>query len=129
VIPVVWVSWSMAFRYISESRLDVYCGIIYVLLTYGGFSFCYFNVLNASETSLHVHIMTELLIEGSISVEDLSRNYGAEDMIDTRIERMIALGQLSESGGYFVVNRRTLVVVGRVINNWRRILRLPLSPR
>jgi hypothetical protein len=128
LIAVTWVSWSTALRYVCESRLDVFCGITYVLLTYGGFSWCYFNVLNASETSLHVHIMTSLLIEGGVSAKELSRKYSAKDMIESRIERMIALGQLMERDGCFVLRSRTLVVVGRVINGWRKILRLRLSP-
>src|SRR6266496_1717221 len=74
IVPVLWLSWSLALREISSAPLDILCGITYVLLTYGGFSFCYFHVLNASETSLHVHIMMRLLIEGGISGKELSRS-------------------------------------------------------
>src|SRR3954468_19837483 len=66
IVPVLWLSWNLALRETCVGPMSVFCGITYVLLTYGGFSFCYFQVLNASETSLHVHIMMKLLIEGGI---------------------------------------------------------------
>jgi hypothetical protein len=38
------------------------------------------------------------------------------------------LGQLEEKGGRYFLCNKSLIVVGRTINIWRRILGLPLSP-
>jgi hypothetical protein len=128
-VPVAWLSWVIAFEKSSSGELGVFCGICYVLLTYNALAFCYLNFLNASETSLHVHILMTLLLEGSIPFDDLTKRYGAREMIGARIERMIAFGQIKEVDGFFVLTGRAhLVTVGKLINQWRRVLRLPLSP-
>ena len=127
-LPVLWIGWSFALKELCRTPLDVFYGLLYLLVTYNGFGFCYFHLLNASETSLHLHIMMTLLVEGDIRSEDLAARYGAEDMIGARIQRMIALDQLKERDGYFILNSRGLILVGRIINIWRRILGLPLNP-
>jgi len=126
-VPMVWAAWKLVLERVCTGPAEIVAGILYVMLTYNAFGFCYFHVLNASETSLHVHIMMELL-KGNMPSDSLSKKYSAKDMITTRIERMIALGQLTEHDGHFVLHRGTLIIVGRVINFWRRILDLPLTP-
>lgn len=103
-------------------------GLIYVLLVYNSAALCYLLVLNVSETSLHVHIIMELLLAGKLAAAELSKRYNAKHMIDARIDRMIALGQLTERNGRYVLRSRSLVVVGGIINMLRRLLSLPLSP-
>lgn len=129
-VPVLWLAWEWAPRDLSAAALDLVCGACYILLTYNALAFCYFNVLNASETSLHVHILMTLLIEGSIPSKELTERYNAHHMISARIERMIAFGQLRELDGRFVLSGQAhLVTIGRLINLWRKILGLPLSPQ
>jgi len=99
-----------------------------VLIAYNGFGFCYFHVLNASETSLSVHIIMELLVEGKFTSGELTRRYSATQMIATRIERMITLGQLREKDGYFVSSNSTLVIAGKLMNLCRTTLGMPLIP-
>jgi hypothetical protein len=77
---------------------------------------------------LHVNILMRLLVGGEMRPEELARIYGVKDMISARIDRMIALGQLEEKGGRYFLCNKSLIVVGRTINIWRRILGLPLSP-
>jgi hypothetical protein len=127
-VPAVWLAWEFARKAGSGNAFDIVCAIAYVLLTYNGFGFCYFHFFNATETSLHVHIMMEILAAGSIPSEKLTRRYSAKEMIGVRIERMIALGQLQERDGYFVLNDRTLLLVGKIFDAWRRVLRMSLSP-
>jgi hypothetical protein len=127
-IPVAWAAWEWVLRDLARSPGEVICGLCYVLITYNGFGFCYFHVLNASETSLSVHIIMELLVEGEFAPDELERRYSATHMIATRIERMITLGQLKDKDGYFVSSNHTLVIAGKLMNMWRTALGLPVTP-
>jgi hypothetical protein len=127
-IPVAWIAWEAFLKTLSGNLPEVLSGFTYVLATYNACSFCYLNALNMSETSLHVNILMRLLIEDGMPLDELSRIYGVKDMINARIDRMIVMGQLEEKDQRYFTGNRTLVLIGRVINVWRRILSLPLSP-
>jgi len=127
-IPVAWIAWQCVLKDLSGSPGDIICGLCYVLITYNGFGFCYFCVLNASETSLSVHIIMELLVEGEFAPGELTRRYSAKQMIATRIERMITLGQLKDRDGYFVTSNNTLLMASKLMNMWRTALGMPLTP-
>ncbi|MGB6943706.1 MAG: hypothetical protein WBE37_15000 [Bryobacteraceae bacterium] len=127
-LPMVWLAWKLAFTPLAGNWPAMACGVVLVLLTYNALGFLYFNLLNLSETSLHVHILMDLLLSGSMPAGELAARYGVDNMIETRIERMIQLGQLQAQGASFVVNNRSLLHVGRVIHFWRKLLRLPLTP-
>jgi hypothetical protein len=127
-IPVAYLAWTVVLKNIAGGPMEVLCGYTYVLLTYNACCYGYFNILNLSETSLHVNILMRLLVGGGTRPEELARIYGVDEMISSRIDRMIALGQLKEKDGRYILGNRTLVLVGGVINAWRRLLGLPLSP-
>jgi len=127
-LPMLWLAWKLALQQLAPDVQAVFSGVVLVVLTYNGLGFCYFCLLNLSETSLHVHILMDLLLSGSMQAEELAVRYGVSEMINTRIERMIALGQLRNQNGFFVVNNRGLLAIGLVVQMWRKLLRLPLSP-
>ena len=127
-VPMVWLAWRLAFSELAGDRVAIACGVALVVLTYNTLGVCYFCMLNLSETSLHVHILMDLLISGPMPVDELAARYGVGEMIEVRIERMIALGQLQSQGEYFVVRNTGLLVIGRIIHLWRKLLGLPLKP-
>src|SRR5206468_4583528 len=95
-VVLVWLAWDLALKDLCCGLVEQVSGVFYVLLAYNALAFCYFAVLNASETSLHVHILMTILAEGSIQPQELATRYDAKHMINARIERMIALGQIKE---------------------------------
>jgi hypothetical protein len=128
-IPVVWFAWELALKQVCSGSIDCACAVAYVLLTYNALAFWYLQLLNVSETSLRVHILMELLVEGPIPAVALWKRYSANEMIATRIERMIALGQLTERKGRYVLTSSTvLVTIGRLIHYWRLLLAMPVRP-
>jgi hypothetical protein len=127
-LPLAFVTWELVLKHSTGGLFDALCGFAYVLATYNACCFCYLNVLNVSETSLHVNILMRLLTGGGMKLDDLGKIYGVREMINARIDRMTSLGQLLERDGRYYLNNTTLVRVGRVINAWRRVLRLPLTP-
>jgi len=127
-IPMLWLAWRLVFEELAGEFLAGACGVTLVVLTYNALGFCYFSLLNLSETSLHVHILMDLLLSGPTAADELTSRYSVAALINARIDRMIALGQLSGVNGFFLVESRGLLTVGRVIHVWRKLLRLPLSP-
>jgi hypothetical protein len=127
-VPMIWLAWELAFRKLAGDGTAIACGVALVVLAYNALGFCYFCLLNLSETSLHVHILMDLLVSGPMPADELAARYGVAEMIEVRIERMIALGQLRSQGEYFVVQNGVLLVVGRIIHLWRKLLGLPLKP-
>jgi hypothetical protein len=127
-IPMMWFAWRVVFREFAGDLAAIACGVALVACTYNALGFCYFCLLNLSETSLHVHILIELLLLGPVRPEELAMRYGVSDMMNARVERMIALGQIRSQNGLFVVNSRGLLRVGRIIHFWRKLLGLPLRP-
>jgi hypothetical protein len=128
-IPLAWITWMSVLRYLKGGVIETVCGFGYVLLAYNACCFCYLNFLNVTETSLHANILMRLFIGNGLALEELTRIYGVADMTSARIHRMIALGQLREAGGRYYSNNKSLILVGRVINLWRTILGLPLTPQ
>ncbi len=126
--PIILASWLAALRRLDDSPWELVCGIAYVVLTYNMLGFCYLSVLNASETSLHVHILMMLWNEGRITSAQLTQKYSAQEMISVRVDRMISLGQLKKNKEHYVLASRALILVGRGLTAWRRVLGLPLNP-
>jgi hypothetical protein len=125
-IPVMYLAWKLVLQ--SFPLVDMLGGAAYVLLTYNACCFCYFWLLNVTETSLHVNILMRLLAGGGASPQELASRYSVQDMIDARIERMQSLGQLEERDGRYFLGDRTFLYVGSVYDRWRKILGMPLNP-
>src|SRR5579862_854552 len=61
-VLMMWLAWGLIFQKLAGTSSAVACGMIIVVLIYNALGFCYFCLLNLSETSLHVHILMDLLL-------------------------------------------------------------------
>src|SRR5271168_2622573 len=111
-IPILWLAWRLVLREFASEFLTSACGVALVLLTYNALGFCYFSLLNLSETSLHVHILMDLLLSGPMPSGQLTSRYSVGALINARVDRMIALGQLRGLNGRFLIHSRGLLTVG-----------------
>ncbi|OGP15651.1 MAG: hypothetical protein A2052_07245 [Deltaproteobacteria bacterium GWA2_54_12] len=98
---------------------------LYALLAYALLAYSYFHLFNMGETARRVRILVELRERGNISVEELKSFYDAGAILDRRLERLVALGQVRLEGGRIVLKSRRLYWAAVVINWWGRILSLP----
>lgn len=98
---------------------------LYALLAYALLAYSYFHLFNMGETARRVRILIELREHGNISVEELKSFYDAVAILDRRIERLVALGQVRLEGGRIVLSSRRLYWAAVVMNWWGRILSLP----
>ena len=92
--------------------------IIYIALGYG-----YFHFVNLGQTARRVRLLWELYeADGGLTEEQIIRRYSARDIIDTRLGRMVATGQLFCQNGRYRVRRTTLLSMAKLILIMKRLI-------
>ena len=73
------------------------------LLVYNSFSYVYFHFFNMSETARRIRILIQLYENNSISIDQLKNEYNSSDMINSRLERLLKMGEIKKdaSGRYY----------------------------
>jgi len=113
---------------LSASPSTAVCLLAYVLATYGALAVLYVDVVNIAETSLHMHLLLEIAWSEQPSLEHLVERYSPGRMVEERLHRLTALGQVRLSDGRYQLANRSALRLARAIDLWRTILGLPTSP-
>ncbi|MBI4860939.1 MAG: hypothetical protein HY815_11880 [Candidatus Riflebacteria bacterium] len=95
----------------------IYAAVVHNLLGYATF-----HLVNMSETARRIRILEELRVQRTVSVEELGSRYGSRQMLSSRIDRLVALGQISRQGDRLVSTGRVLAIAAGAVAWWRRIL-------
>lgn len=75
---------------------------LYLFLIYSFSAYTYFHVFNMSETSRRVRMISAIGRTGShLKTADLDDLYDDKAMIEARLQRLVALGQITEQNGMF----------------------------
>lgn len=116
-LPLLLTLWLL-FR----ERLDAMT-ILYVLLVYNAFGYCYFHFFNLSETARRVKIVIGIR-KGSVrKTRDLEEHYDYHNTIAVRLQRLEALGEIRRNGdGTFRLRRHILYAASLMINAVRSLL-------
>ncbi len=126
--PVLYLAWYFVLNYWTDTPLSVISGLLYTLIVYNVLGILYLDVLNVSETSLHMHILLEIVWNGKLSKVALKELYSPENMIEARIERLTSLGQIQFRDGRYYLGNRSILYLAKALHLWRAILGLPLKP-
>ena len=121
---VVWLVWPAE----GGRLLDVLCVCVYAIAVLTVMAILYLDVVNIAETSLHMHLLLEIAWGDRPSLRNLILRYSPERMVEERLERLVALGQVRVSGDRYVVADRSALRLASVIDAWRTVLGLPTSP-
>ena len=122
-VPIGGALWAVYLKGLSGQTLwsaSLYGALVYALLAYS-----YFHLFNMGETARRVRVLVELRERSAMSVEALISLYNAGAMLDKRLERLIALGQVRVEGGRIVLSSRRLYWAAVLMNFWCRFLGLP----
>jgi hypothetical protein len=130
--------WSLAiaaaFGLVLSAALTAYLSLAappyelaaYVLVNSAGaaaLAFGYFNFVNLNFTSLRVRMLREMLATGSLTLDDLRARYGAEAVLDLRLERLVTAGQLSFDGSVYRLGRsRNILAIGRILDGLKALV-------
>ncbi|CAG1065074.1 hypothetical protein BAC1_00651 [uncultured bacterium] len=123
VAPVGSALWAVYLATLSGPELlgaSVYAALTYSLLAYS-----YFHIFNMGETARRVRILSELRERGKLSEAELKSFYNSAAILDRRMERLVALGQVRVEGGRVLLKSRRLFMAASLMDWWGRVLGLP----
>jgi hypothetical protein len=92
-------------------------------LLYAGFCYVYFHWNNMGETARRIRMLRELAAapEG-LTFEEMVQRYSAQEILERRLERLSAAGQISETDGRLVLTSRTILLSARLIALAKQII-------
>jgi len=120
--PMAALVWLLVFRHatLTPSGLNVW--LVYCLVVYNCIGYCYFHLFNMSETARRIRILRDILAAGSLHREEILAIYGANEVVEVRLSRLEATGQLRLQAGRYVIKGRLLYWAARLVAAWRGIL-------
>ena len=94
-----------------------YLFAVYLLMAY-----VYFHVFNMSETARRIRILAQGHRSGKVVKDEMVQNYTPGQMIDLRVERLEALGEISLRDGRYLPSRMRLLPAARLVFFLRRVI-------
>ncbi|MCP4002565.1 MAG: hypothetical protein GY725_00075 [bacterium] len=87
-------------------------------LSYLALGFGYFNFVNLNFTSIRVRVLRELLECHPVPItnEQIRKNYGAGEILDSRLQRLTATGQLVRDGNRYRTGKGGVLLISRVFD-------------
>ncbi len=94
----------------------------YLLGVYLLFGYVYFHIFNMSETARRIRILSHSHRQGKVIKGELTRNYTRREMVEIRISRLLALGEIRRQGSRYVSGRMLLLWPARAVFGFRHLL-------
>ena len=92
-------------------------------LLYASFCYVYFHWNNMGETARRIRMLRELAgAPGGLSFDELVRRYSAREILERRLERLAAAGQIRETDGRLVLTSRTVLLSARLVGLAKQII-------
>ncbi len=93
------------------------------VLVYALFCYVYFHWNNMGETARRIRMLRELAAapEG-LTVQDMVRRYSAREILERRLERLSAAGQIGEDGGRLHLTGSAVLTSARLVSFAKRIV-------
>lgn len=96
--------------------------VVYFMIVYTCIAYSYFHLFNLSETGRRVRILRELRAAGSLTAQEISSRYSTALVIEVRLDRLVAAGQLELRGGRYVNPGWLLRTAAYAVGAWRLVL-------
>ena len=116
--PLVVVLTLFAIRTGAYSALtERIAAVVYVVLFFNAVAYAYFHVFNLSETGRRIRILLILRDRKHVSADMIERDYSPEAMVQSRLVRLMQMGELDRlPNGNYVIGRGSLLAVARVLS-------------
>jgi len=126
-IPMAAAVWWQVVRHLTLTPSELIWMAVYSLIVYNMLSYCYFHIFNMSETARRIRILNEIDRAQQLRASDIVSLYGVEEMLNARLDRLVKMRQLKQSGGRYVIDQRLLYIAAKVIVGARNLLGFPPS--
>jgi len=84
--------------------------------TYIALSYCFYNFAQLGQTSIRIRLYVEIAeAEQGLGVSEINRLYNDESLMKARFARLIESRDIVERQGRFVIGRRRLLPVAKII--------------
>jgi hypothetical protein len=101
---------------------------LYAGLVINAAAFCIWVVFAMTDTSMHIHILTELYRVKDISKTELLARYCKDSIVEARVRRLLTLGQLQRQDGKLRAAGRTVLLGAEMCKLFRFMLGIPIRP-
>ncbi len=83
---------------------------------YLALSYCYFNFANLGQSSIRIRIYNKIASSpNGLRIEDLTREYNEQSLMEMRLHRLRESGDLAEKNGVLRIGRPRLVWAAKII--------------
>ena len=121
--------WLGKFTYLGHIRFifAAFLGLVvlrlevYLFLIYGLSAYIYFHIFNMSRTARRIQIIDKIGRQG-IEKAELIKSVYAQDILLSRISHLIALNQLEDRQGRYIIKGKMLLLPAKIAFALRRIL-------
>lgn len=123
-VPVTAVTWLIA-RHEGRNTPETIYMLVFAFLVFNGVAYAYFHFFNMSETARRIRMLLQIRHAGAagLRVQDLERVYSAKDMVESRLDRLVKMGQLAlGADGRYRVAGHLLLWAGGIMTLWRRLV-------
>lgn len=122
--PVLGGAWLIALHE-DRSVPEMIYMLLFAFLVFNGVAYGYFHFFNMSETARRIRMLLQIrhADAAGLRVQDLERVYSSKDMVESRLDRLVKMGQLSlgADSRYRVVGH-LLLWAGGIMALWRRLV-------
>ena len=102
--------------------------LLYAALVINAAAFISWNFFAMTDTSMHVHILTEFYRAKDLSKAELLERYSKDTIVSARIKRLLTLDQLRLRDGKLTIAGRTVLAGAEMCKLFRRVLGIPVRP-
>jgi hypothetical protein len=124
-VPMTIAIWAVVLRQLTTVPGELMWAGIYSLLVYNSLAYSYFHVFNMGETSRRIRVLSEIYASKQLKVSEISSVYGANDILDLRLERLLSMNQIKRSGDRYLLDNKLLYYAARMVEAWGHLLGLP----
>ncbi len=97
-------------------------GGVYAALVYGCLAHAYLHLFLMGETARRLHVLHELKRHGPMTRGQIEDLYGAKDMLDARLDRLVAMQQFRREGDRYFLQKMILCRISLALMLWGKIL-------
>lgn len=122
-VPLIVIIWRISFQHFYSAPISFFSAVFYGILVYNLLFYVYFHLFNMSETARRIRILYEIYKWGAVSDTDIKGIYKTDEMISVRLDnRLISLRQIVYKNNKYLLNRKLLYRIAKILEIWRRLL-------
>ncbi|MDD5262506.1 MAG: hypothetical protein PHD76_11740 [Methylacidiphilales bacterium] len=107
---------AIRIRHLGVSPETLYYVLLVNAPAYLALSYCYFNFANLGQASIRIRIYNKIAKSpDGLRIEDLTREYNEQSLMEMRLHRLLESGDLVEKNGVLHIGRPRLAWAAKII--------------